>query len=416
MSVVPLSIRFTGIRNDDIITNTPGQNQNKGTIIRVKGEYPTSKIAINSVNRQQLLDSVRNIPSIKNLTDENKVDVLFNKSIDNDDLYINDVNYFYIKFINIGGKGFTDKLSKDQIDYLLKGNPNDKDGFFNIIDIYSMIPKKPGSKTRRHTLIFRPDIWSIQLPILSPIYFNGLAINIDTYEINNQTINRDDGNITIFKSNIINQNIAIKYSNRSDTLNFDKLKSFIIKLTNTDDDTINGIIKMIEWFTPAIYKSLLQKLIRLKPKKVTDINGNTYPTDVTFLVTFSLLLLHQGSFVPDIQRFVKGIESALKRLAVSICEDSYIKNYYLITTLYAGGLISQVDDNWKPSDNLIYNWMLLGLEAINNNKYFIYDTKTRGDIKSIDYYSLSYIFINELKSFVTDINMVSNINGEYIED
>ena len=36
-----------------------------------------------------------------------------------------------------------------------------------------------------------------------------------------------------------------------------------------------------------------------------------------------LLLLNPGVFVPNIRRFVTGLESMTKRLAVSICEDSY---------------------------------------------------------------------------------------------
>src|SRR5258708_2392463 len=116
MSTSPLPIRFTGIRNDDIITTTPGQNQNKGTVIKIRGYYPPSKPAIKSIDRQKLVEGIHNINTLKNLNDDDKIKTLKITAVDNDDLYMSDLDNFYIKFIKIGGKGFIDKLTKEQID------------------------------------------------------------------------------------------------------------------------------------------------------------------------------------------------------------------------------------------------------------------------------------------------------------
>ena len=66
-----------------------------------------------------------------------------------------------------------------------------------------------------------------------------------------------------------------------------------------------------------------------------------YAADVVLLVSLSLLMLHPGAFVPHIKTFVSGAEGALKRLAVTICEDSHTEDDVAILSLLVGILSLQ---------------------------------------------------------------------------
>jgi hypothetical protein len=445
MTTVNLPVRFTGIRTGDLISTTPGQKQNKGTIILIKGEYPASKPAIESYNDQTLLESIRHIKTLKNYSDDIKLQIVKTNLTNNDDLYLQDVD-LKIKFIKIDGPGFRDKLSEDQINKLLLDNPNDPDGYYLIKDVYNMIPRKPGSKAHRHTLIFRPNLWSILIQDEIKTEFTGLCIDLDTFSIlpKVDTTDNNSNNMNSM-SNMSSTRVAsnkellilesrthgkfcIRYTNRNDILTLDIIKQFILNIIPGSTQQIDEIIKMIEWFTPALHKSLIQKIIRsnceyitYNPAKFDPKDPNVgdfdreFGSDLVLLTSWSLLLLHAGSFVPDIQRFVRGTESALKRLAISICEDSYTDKYYMIMGLFAGSMVSQVNDKWKPSNILIYNWMLLAVESRKSRKYFKYDTHGSAPIKEWNPYTVSYLILSELKSFETDINMVNTITGDYIE-
>ena len=79
-------------------------------------------------------------------------------------------------------------------------------------------------------------------------------------------------------------------------------------------------------YTAASHKSLMQKLIRFRSKRVSLMpeiqGGGIVDTQLVLLMSMGALVINPGSFVPDIQRYVTGLESFAKRLAVIILEDS----------------------------------------------------------------------------------------------
>lgn len=74
-------------------------------------------------------------------------------------MYLEDVKDLKVKFVEINGNFFLENFSKETIEMLIKGNPHDPEGFFDIMQIYYLIPRKEGSKAKKHTLIFRPSNW-----------------------------------------------------------------------------------------------------------------------------------------------------------------------------------------------------------------------------------------------------------------
>ena len=92
---------------------------------------------------------------------------------------------------------------------------------------------------------------------------------------------------------------------------------------------VRVILREFKNFTPAAHKSLLQKIIRFRAENIVLLTGEKYPPEIVFVCSFVELLLHPGSFVPDIQRYVTGMESAFKRLIVILYEDAFFeKNEY----------------------------------------------------------------------------------------
>jgi hypothetical protein len=71
--------------------------------------------------------------------------------------------------------------------------------------------------------------------------------------------------------------------------------------------------KATKWFTLAMYKSLLQKCIRVRPISVTLGNGELVDTIEVVKTCFLKLLLSPGSFIPDLQMFVSGVLSNNRR-------------------------------------------------------------------------------------------------------
>lgn len=52
---------------------------------------------------------------------------------------MDDVLDLAVKFKTIGGDFITKALTSDQINMLLRGNPNDIDGFWPVQEVYKMI-------------------------------------------------------------------------------------------------------------------------------------------------------------------------------------------------------------------------------------------------------------------------------------
>ena len=164
------------------------------------------------------------------------------------------------------------------------------------------------------------------------------------------------------------------------------------------------------WFPPSMHKSLIQKLIRTRCESV-EYGNKLYDPQVVMLTSLILLILNPGVFVPNIRRFVTGIESATKRLAVSICEDSYTEKADVLMGLYTSAMIAQDDRNWLPTDEAINSWFVVALESQRDHRAYKYNFRTFDkNIKQFDFLSVSYFVLDEIRSFKSDIDMVGSIS------
>lgn len=408
-----LRISQTGIRSGEYISASSSGSQNKNTVIQVRGSYPPEKERIVLLDPIVLRDGFNIIPFFSNMTPHERLNWLINNSTDIPDLYLEDTD-IEVRFVRIGDKNFFYKtLGADKIDILLKGNPNDPEGFWPIRDVYDMFPRKPGSKARKTTLIFRPSNWSLMIPERLVNTYSGLYIILNTNKLQSGTINvSEGGKIYSFelesdtKRHLNKLAIVITHSRQ-----IPLTEDYLFKLGSKYAD-INNMLKIkefVKWFPPSLHKSLIQKLIRTRCEQV-EYGGMYYNPKDVIITSIILLMLNPGVFVPNIRRFVTGLESATKRLAVSIHEDSFTTKNDVMMGLYAAGMIAQDDRNWLPTDEMIDSWFLLAIEAQQETKRYLYDhhnfDKT---ITKYDYNSLSYIILSEIRSFQSDIDMVGSI-------
>lgn len=285
-------------------------------------------------------------------------------------------------------------------------------------EVEDFFPKKAGSKAKHHTLLFIKSWWRIYSD--ADITFNFRGDIIDIYS--GKVLECLEGTRMII-TEIDNREIGFVSIDREKPT-FKELKRLIGKFTKIDDFGIFDILDLnFKGYTPASYKSLLQKSIRFKAEYTSVFIDTEYTdmididTRIIVLYTFIKLLTHKGSFVPDIQKFVSGLESATKRLAVTIFEDSkYISETDSISLLGAA-LLSQRSNGFSPCIELVEKWMKTAIEAYNSNEKYIFHLDTRYeyfDISSSNtIFENSSAILDRLKSFKTDLNMVNDyaVNG-----
>lgn len=298
-------INNTGIREGERILGIG--KQCKGSIIQVVGGfYPPCRIFLD--NTLLIRDRFPTYEFYSNMSHENIIQYISNSGIDNKDLYMEDVSNLVVKFEVLSGEFFS--KYPDICNILISYGP------INIRDAYNMFPKNPGSRARKHTLVFRPTNWTL---------IEG---------------KKKDYNTCI-------DVMAGITTNKDPTHVVDGIGYYI----GTGTSLITGRHKMKEmlWYPPSLLKSVIQKIIRVRPVNVVFPGEIKYPALHVLHSAITCLLEHPGSFVPNIQKFVKGSESCFKRLAVSIVEDSSIVNSHSIYVLLVNALLLQREPSYIPS-------------------------------------------------------------------
>lgn len=408
MSGVGLSVGLIGVRSGETLVSAPKAKQNKGSIMKIKGFFPP--LTDWNLTPEEVRDKLNLYTFFNPMTVAEREKWIVDNKHANKDLYLQDVD-LYIKFISLSGEFVAKSLTPDQINYILAGNPNDPEGYWHISEIYNMFPKKPNSRAKRHTLIFRPGNW-----VVLPDYdsknnsYNGICVDAESGVISMQNVTSNFAVVPIAESrkslNSSITDIAITWGSNKNLLN---LKSLDSVLTLTGRNIPKEIIILLNWCPPSVHKSLIQKILRTRCTHVSYCD-KLYQAEDMLLASFCMLLCHPGAFVPNIQRFVSGIESALKRLAVSIFEDAYTPNGDMLTSLLASSWLAQNVPSWTPTEIQLKNWCNIAIEALNYPHMFKYDWhNTTGVIKEWSSWYMSFYLLSSIRSFDSDERMVCSI-------
>lgn len=432
LSTCTLTVNMTGIRDGEIIEGI-NANQTKGVIMSVKAvkEYFPVDVASDELIRDQM----KNVAFFSTMTfDERKDWITANlKSyvgLGTKENHLHDPhNDLKLKFLKIEGcKHFSDKLGAETIEMLLKGNPEDEEGYWNAVDIYELFkPKDKVTKANRHNLILRPENFALQHIVKKQVIFNGSVLlritGGDKLELVHNVLKTNivieaTEEIVSFRSAFDQpQEIGVIYLSKSAPPSKELLFAVALKYLGTKEaQECRHIALLIDKFTPSLYKSLMQKIIRTQCSYVLH-DGKQYHATSFLLTAFILLSLHCGSFNPQKQRFVSGLESACKRLAVIICEDSYVSDMNLVSLLLVDALIKQQDRAWMPPLAHFGHFFQLALEALASNKLFIYRTEKEYainalrplDKKAIVPFKLNYALLKQIGSMTGDINFFSHL-------
>lgn len=417
LTVKAMAINATGVREGEVINGIA--NGSKKAIVKItSGFVPPSK---------DDLDDVRMFPELWNVllrklggVDYFKEMSLFEREVwlgNNERKGEYDIADAGVNFevLDVGDSDFL-KLSPEDITSVLSGQVP------LAIDVRNLFPRKPGSKARRPTLMFFLHRWKLATTyqktnsFKGPVYIKGKGF-VDGARVFGEDIFTLDG----FPSTYDRKGKGYIVKQKGDvgtTLNIEKTAhiNYFEVLTKLGHSAIQiaRVTEACKNFTPAGYKSLLQKLIRTSPERVNVLGEYVNSGDVLKIV-FTLLLTDPGSFVPDIQRYVSGRESALKRLLVSTLEDSYMDSNSDMLHLSFLALLAQRVSTWRISEE-DYEWALkLCDRVISSDKTFDYEIDAGLEIKpytisatSNDLENMSAI-LDEIRSFPTDLAMARSI-------
>ena len=421
------SIGSTGARKEDILLGT--HLGTKGSILQVHTDIYPSKNILNRMRQHPDLWS-------QFLIKLGSIDFFSNMSIFERDLWLDineKTNDFFedndrLQLIQPGigdfdkkyGSIFVSYLPEEDLDMIMSSNEDSKDGFWSPKELNDIIIEYTGKSS---TLIVLKTFWKISTRYKIAKKYEGIVIDVD------KGILEKNVKVENSKEEIIIVNSIIKTLKKVKTNIWekDKLQNIGFRVPTSrinlslDDYKNYEIFKNATiGFTASAYKSLLQKIIRFMPEKI-ELNNNIVNAEPILVLTFLSLLVHPGSFVPNIQRFVSGLESATKRLAVTIFEDSSIPedNFKDLFSLLSGSLLSQRVTEWKPSKKIIKQWIIILLIAYQRHSIYMVDYK--GEIKK-EPYTLKYdqhilkncsACLDELRSFPGDLGLARGWAREF---
>lgn len=416
-----IPVLVTGARPGDVLMGT--RTQSKNAILKIYDAYiPPRKNDLDKIRSHKdlwsrFLKKINSIDFFANLTDYEK-ELYFDTVQTEYDTYFEDVKNLKVQILRVEGE-FT-SLDEHKINILGSGV------IFPIRDVFEMFPKKPGSEglKGRHTLIFRRGIWKITDVYKTSDAVSGPVIDLNGDVVSGYTVESEDlSALTVYTFD----NFAKTYEkNKVSTtqtvgilspIHSSKLtKKEIYGVIPTNSTTRKKIVTGFTNFTAASYKSLLQKIIRFRPEYVDLHEYGIHPSKDVLMVCIAELLLHPGSFVPDIQRYVSGTESALKRVVISLFEDAFIdpSDENVIATITTATYLVQRVTGWSPYESIIREVMNLSSKALKDPRAFVFDIPQGSklapytitpDQKPLETTSA---LLEEIRSFQSDLAMVRN--------
>jgi len=432
--VANLPVLVTGARPGEIILGT--KTQSKDAVLKVHSAIVPPKMKDLDTIREyedlwrRFLGRLSSIEFFSDLTNLEK-EMWLEEMEDEFDVYLEDVEGLQLEVLQPSG----DFLDLEEEDIETLGAPG---AILPAREIVDMFPKKPGSEglKGRHTLIFRRGIWKVSVVYRETRSYDGVVIDVEDAEICSGATAERDATILLFDTFAEKYNRSAgkwKVADPKQTIGFlvqrnpgrltpDEVWKMVLKGDTHTQDDIERVKFATRNFTAASYKSLLQKTIRFRAEEV-DIGGYltgsfTYPSDFVLKVCIGALLLNPGSFVPDIQRFVSGIESALKRVVVTLFEDAFIplgSDENTTLSITAGAFLAQRAPVWKPTNAMIKRVLAISVEALDSSDAFTFDIPAGSKLppyvitgKSTPLETVSAL-MEEIRSFGSDLAMIRYI-------
>jgi superfamily II DNA or RNA helicase len=434
-----MSVGSTGARKGDILSGV--QTGTDGALMQIHNDIRPSVGVLNRMRPypiiwSQFLSKIGAVPMFTNMSIEERELWLDINETDND-FFENDDRLQLLQ-PGIGdskkkqGSIFVAYLPSYEIDKIMSKNQSSEDGFWSPVELDKIVIEHTGKTS---TLAVLKTFWKVSTTYKVVDNFKGVILNIKKGIVEKEISLLSESNDEIIVIGSITKSVV--ESGKGKNIRWDKTKTQEIGIVVSKkrynlhnsieiaksimDIDIKEFNKATFGYTASAYKSLLQKIIRFMPKKIDLGNGNIKSSESILLACLSVLMAHPGSFIPNIQRFVSGLESCAKRIAVSIIEDS---SYPLddvgdLFKLLTGGLLAQRVKGWRPSKKLIKEWFNTAL--IGYSRHNSYNVDYNGEVKKEPYVLKtgqhilkdSSAILDELKSFPTDLGLLRGWARDY---
>lgn len=445
--MIPIGV--TGVRNGETLLGIGMATQNKGSLIRVykKGAklgeliVPTDKKRLDRYEGDY--SELQKLEAFRNMSPTQIKEYLYSKA--GWDIYMSDDPDLLVEPLALSGQPF-ERIPVETMDSIMRSGKLS----VPLVDVYNAIPgNRTDTKASRHTLVFRSSIWAV---VDRSVVFEGdpdITYDMETLSLVDSI---SDGShrvqdflldkLRMTNDKVMKLRVVLPADEGDDLSSPDEMYS---ELTGLSLEQIRSERALLDPFlsklTPGVLKSSMQKIIRtgaahvllpwtqllidrvvISSKDILESNSpSSVSGDLYLLLSFEYLYRNPGSFVPDLRLFVTGIESAFKRLGVSISEDAYTEDYEALLGLYIAAMIVRSKKSWRPSIQLLYRWLKLALDAKNNERVFSYDKITVRDAKDIEEltcpleeyssHHVLYRVLSQLGSLYGDIQMVGTTDG-----
>lgn len=408
------SLTITGAFSGDILQST--KSCTKNTIIKVHAEgeafiHPQQREVAALAQHPSLwnmyLQRLSTIAFFANMSESQRGTWLLAQA-DEKETSIGGQHGIQLEFMQLGGD-FIQRLSAEQQQLLLDGQPRTANEIESLFE-----SKTANSKARRNTLVLLKSRWKIGSLFNLVSKTKALTFDVTTGQYSSGKIVTDP-RFTIWEMTF--QPWAFYTPQAEEKINFATLFKNQFGLPTQVFQLLDTHLKLL---TPGHLKSLLQKLIRFQPLEVRlfqppDVPALLVPTPFVILMTIKALFEHVGTFVPDIARFVGGVEGLCKRLAVIALEDAHVtpEQYPVLLSLFSSAVLSQTVRAWRPSAAMFEQWCTFALSLWQTSLCFDYDSQTERPAVTMSATSrpltMCSALLDHLRSFKGDLNMVRDI-------
>jgi hypothetical protein len=418
------SVSLTGARVGDIL-NGCSDGTTKGAVLKIHSEdVPLQARQVDSIKQYPdlwtlYINKLGSIPFFSKMSELER-EIWIEHNVQSNESSIGEEGS-RIEVVQIGK--LSAKIPEDDVEKMMQPNEDSEDGFWSFKEIENFVPKTNTSAARRHTLILIRSFWKIAISYEIASETEDLVIHLENGSVYKgyKSSQRED----IYLLDSITKALTTKKGDWVRILGNQGLQR-VGMVSNKVGLTADGIMKYITPRVPnssrilhsfrnltmSAYKSLLQKIIRFSPRYVDlEDGGAPIESGEMLIACIGQLASHPGAFIPDIQRYVSGLESAFKRLAVTIYEDSTVNpnRYKDLFSILAASLTAQRVKSWRPSKGLIERSIVMGIESLNSLDGAVVDY--RGEVSKQPYVLSWDNTVNTLKYGISDMKTLENASA-----